>query len=90
VIPLTIRAAIALVGYVACPHCGPVEVVPDDVREAPRICHPLADCPYYLRPGSDAAVEFARSVDEEIGRYAVLADYDPDDADLPVHCWGTA
>lgn len=84
-IPLDIRVAIALASPVACPHCGPVEVVPDEVLGRPQICHPRADCELYLHPDSGAALVFARSVDEEIGRYAVLGDYCEPES---VHAWG--
>ena len=87
-IPAEIRAAIPKVSPVACPYCGPVEVVPDEVRERPRICHPLAGCLLYLCPDSDEAAGFAESVDVEIGRYVVQGMYD--DEDLPVHAFGGA
>ena len=87
-IPAGIRAAITLVSPVACPYCGPVEVVPDDVLDRPRICHPLAGCLLYLCPASDEAAAFAESVDVEIGRYVVQGM--SDDSDLPVHAYGDA
>jgi hypothetical protein len=88
-IPPEIRAAIPLVSPVACPYCGPVEVVPDEVCERPRICHPRVDCLLYLCPDSDEAAEFAESVDVEIGRYVVQGMYG-DDSDMPVHAYGDA
>lgn len=86
-IPPSVRVGIALVSPVVCGHCGPVEVVPDEERERPRICHPFADCPDVLWPDSAGALAFAMSVDEGIGRYAVRADYGDD---IPVHAFGYA
>ena len=86
-IPPAVRAAIARVGFVACPdRCGPVEVMPDEVRERPRICHHYGDCRLYLYPDSDEAAAYAESVDAEIGRWVVTGTYDDDD--MPVHSWG--
>ena len=79
-----VRAAIPLVSPVACWHCGPIEVAPDDGLERPRICHPFGDCPLYLFPDGDEAAEFAESVDVELGRHLVLGIYCDD---LPVHVW---
>jgi hypothetical protein len=83
-----VRAAIANVSPVACPYCGPVEVLADEVRERPRICHHYAGCLLYLCPDSDEAVTFAESVDAELGRYLALGTYDDDD--MPVHAYGDA
>ena len=88
-IPPEVRAAIAKVGFVACPdRCGPVEVIPDEIHERPRICHAFGDCRLYLHPDSDEAATYAESVDAAIGRHVVLGTYD--DSDLPVHAWGGA
>jgi hypothetical protein len=88
-IPPSVRAAIAEVGFTVCGYCGPVEIVPDEVRERPRICHAYADCPHVLFPDSEEAVELARSVDDELGD-AVRLGIDPAlyGEPEPVHTWG--
>ncbi len=91
-IPPAVRAAVALVSPVVCPdRCGPVEVILDEVRERPRICHAFADCALYLHPDGDAALDLAESVDVEISRHAELGIItDLNDDGLPVHAWGGA
>lgn len=93
-IPPAFRAAIAQESPVACPdRCGPVPVIPDEIRERPRICHALGDCRLYLHPDSDEAVAFAESVYEAICRRAYRYQEmitDPGGADMPVHAWGGA
>lgn len=87
-IPPAVRAAIAKASPVACPYCGPVEVLPDEIRERPRICHHYAGCLLYLLPDSDEAAVYAESVDVAIGAHLVLGTYD--DSDMPVHVWEVA
>jgi hypothetical protein len=88
VIPPSVRAAIAAVGFTACRHCGPVEIIPDEERERPRICHAYADCEYVLFPDSDEAAELARSVDDQIAGAAQLGAGQYCEPE-PVHVWGT-
>lgn len=87
------RAAIAKVGFVACPdRCGLVELAPDEVRGKTRICHHYADCELYLHPDCDAALDLAEWVDAAIWR-ELCHDVGPTDLEgdgLPVHVWGTA
>lgn len=93
-IPPAIRSAIAEIGFVACPgRCGLVEVVPDEVRERPRICHWYGECRLFLHPDSDEAVKFAEAVYAELCRLArlgIITSNGDEDEDMPVHAWGAA